>query len=110
MIKFLFKGLLRDKHRSLLPFLVTLIGVMLTVVFHAWTTGVLGNSIEFNARFSSGHVKVMTRAYSENAAQSPNDFALLGTDTLTTLLFQKWPDMEFVERIHFAGIVFSFRL
>ena len=65
MIKFILKGLLRDKHRSLIPFLVTAIGVMLTVVFHAWITGVLGNSIEFNAKFSAGHVKIMTRAYAE---------------------------------------------
>ncbi len=57
MIRFLFKGLLRDKHRSLLPFLVTASGVMLTVVFHAWMTGVIGNSIEFNARFSTGMLK-----------------------------------------------------
>ena len=105
MIKFLFKGLWRDKHRSLLPFLVTFIGVMLTVVFHAWMTGVIGNSIEFNARFASGHVKVMTSAYSENAAQAPNDLALMGTDTLTALLSEKWPDMEFADRIHFGGII-----
>ncbi|MDX9772845.1 MAG: FtsX-like permease family protein [Bacteroidales bacterium] len=105
MIKFLFKGLIRDKNRSLLPFLVTMIGVMLTVVFHAWMTGVIGNSIEFNARFSSGHVKIMTRAYAENSAQSPNDLAILGTDTLTALLRDKWPELEFAERIHFNGII-----
>jgi putative ABC transport system permease protein len=69
MIRFLLKGLIRDKHRSFLPFLVTSSGVMLTVVFHAWMTGVIGNSIEFNARFSHGHAKIMTRAYSDNATQ-----------------------------------------
>jgi putative ABC transport system permease protein len=82
MIRFLFKGLLRDRHRSLLPFIVTATGVMLTVVFHSWITGVIGNSIEFNARFAAGHVKIMTRAYSENVAQTPNDLAILGTDSL----------------------------
>ncbi len=105
MIKFLFRGLVRDKHRSLLPILVTFIGVMLTVVFHAWMTGVLGNSIEFNARFASGHVKIMTRAYAGNAAQAPNDLALIGTDTLTSQLSERWPEMEFAERIHFGGII-----
>jgi len=105
MIRFLFKGLLRDKHRSLIPFLVTASGVMLTVVFHAWITGVIGNSIEFNARFSAGHVKIMTRAYAENATQSPNDLAILGTDTLTPVIASQWPEMEFAERIYFAGIV-----
>ena len=104
MIKFILKGLLRDKHRSLLPFLVTAIGVMLTVVFHAWITGVLGNSIEFNAKFSAGHVKIMTRAYAENASQSPNDLALLGTDTLVGLITSEFPEFEFVQRIYFGGI------
>ncbi len=105
MIKFLFKGLLRDKHRSVIPFLVTASGVMLTVVFHAWMTGVIGNSIEFNARFSSGHVRIMTKAYAENSTQSPNDLAIMGTDTLTGMIAAQWPDMEFAERIYFAGIV-----
>ena len=105
MIRFLFKGLLRDKHRSLLPFLITSSGVMLTVIFHAWMTGVIGNSIEFNARFSTGHVKIMTRAYSENATQSPNDLAILGTDTLAGIISSLVPEMVFAERIYFAGIV-----
>ena len=105
MIRFLFKGLLRDKHRSLLPFLITSSGVMLTVIFHAWMTGVIGNSIEFNARFSTGHVKIMTRAYSENATQSPNDLAILGTDTLAGIISSMVPEMVFAERIYFAGIV-----
>ena len=42
------------------------LGVLLTVVLHAWLTGVIGDSIEFTARFSTGHVKVMTSAYAEN--------------------------------------------
>ncbi|MCU0376672.1 MAG: FtsX-like permease family protein [Bacteroidales bacterium] len=105
MIRFLFKGLIRDRNRSLIPFIVTATGVMLTVVFHAWMTGVIGNSIEFNARFASGHVKIMTRAYSEYAGQSPNDLAILGTDTLTDLISSEIPEMEFAERIYFGGLI-----
>jgi putative ABC transport system permease protein len=105
MIRFLFKGLLRDKHRSLLPFIVTATGVMLTVVFHSWITGVIGNSIEFNARFAAGHVKIMTRAYSENAAQTPNDLAIMGTDSLKSIISSQFPEMDFVERIYFAGLI-----
>jgi len=105
MIRFLFKGLIRDRNRSLLPFLVTTIGVMLTVVFHAWITGVINNSIEFSARFSSGHVKVMTRAYAENAVQSPNDLAILGADTLLEALSASNPGMDFASRIYFAGLI-----
>lgn len=105
MIKFLFKGLIRDRHRSLLPFIITSSGVMLTVVFYAWITGVIHNSIEFNARFSTGHVKIMTVAYSENATQSPNDLAILGSDTLSALLSSLIPEMDFAERIYFSGLI-----
>ena len=105
MIRFLFKGLMRDRHRSLLPFIVTATGVMLTVVFHSWITGVIGNSIEFNARFAAGHVKIMTRAYSENAAQTPNDLAIMGTDSLKSIISAQFPEMDFVERIYFAGLI-----
>jgi putative ABC transport system permease protein len=105
MIRFLFKGLIRDRQRSLLPFIVIATGVMLTVVFHSWITGVIGNSIEFNANFSAGHVKIMTRAYSGSSSQMPNDLAILGTDTLTGSISARFTGMEFAERIYFAGLI-----
>jgi putative ABC transport system permease protein len=105
MIRFLLKGLLRDRHRSLLPIIVVALGVMLTVVFHSWLTGVLGDSIEFNARFTTGHVKVMTKAYAENMSQMPNDLALLNTTKLMDSLKSDFPGMDWVERIHFAGLI-----
>ncbi len=105
MIRFLFLGLIRDKHRSLMPLIVTSSGVMLTVIFHAWITGVINNSIEFNARFSTGHVKIMTRAYAEYTSQSPNDLAILETDSLMYNVSAMIPEMEFSERIYFAGII-----
>ena len=66
MIKFLFKGLLRDKHRSLLPIVVVVLGVMLTVTMHGYMGGVLGDMVDMNAKFSTGHVKIMTKAYAED--------------------------------------------
>jgi putative ABC transport system permease protein len=105
MIKFLLKGLLRDRHRSLLPIIVVALGVMLTVVFQSWLTGVLGDSIEFNARFTTGHVKVMTSAYAENMNQMPNDLALLNTQSLIDTLKHDFPEMDWIERIHFAGLI-----
>ncbi|MZP54747.1 MAG: hypothetical protein GT600_04800, partial [Bacteroidales bacterium] len=82
MIKFLLKGLLRDKSRSRLPVLVVTIGVTLTVLMHAYITGFMGDIIEINARFSYGHLKVMTRGYADNMRQSPNDLALLNVSSL----------------------------
>lgn len=105
MIKFLFKGILRDRHRSLLPIIVTAAGVMLTVVFHSWLTGVLGDSVEYNARFSSGHVKIITPAYFSSIDQKPNDLALIGTGGILDTLNKLYPGLDWIERIHFAGLI-----
>jgi putative ABC transport system permease protein len=105
MIKFLIKGLIRDKSRSRLPIIVVALGVMLTVFMHAYITGFMGDTIEMNARFTNGHVKVMTLAYAENANQLPNDLALMGTDSLVKSLYAQFPDMEWATRIQFGGLV-----
>jgi putative ABC transport system permease protein len=105
MIKFLLKGLLRDRHRSLVPSIIVFLGVMLTVVFQSWISGVLGDGIESNARFATGHVKVMTKAYADNIDQMPNDLALLGTDSIMSSLRKNFPRLSWAERIHFAGLI-----
>jgi putative ABC transport system permease protein len=105
MIKFLLTGLLRDRQRSIVPIIIVALGVMLTIVFQSWILGIISDSIEYNARFTTGHVKVMTGAYADNINQMPNDLALTGTDTLLESLNRQFPDMEWVERIHFAGLV-----
>ena len=105
MIKFLLKGLLRDKSRSRLPVIVVTIGVMLTVWLHAYIKGFMGDTIEMNAKFSNGHVKVMTRAYSENMGQNPNDLALLNADKLISDLKNQFPEIEWAQRIQFGGLI-----
>ena len=105
MIRFLFKGLLRDRSRSLLPILVVTTGVMLTVFAYCYINGILGDMIEFSAKYSSGHVKIMTRAYAENKDQVPNDLALLEVNDLISNLQKDYPDMEFVQRINFGGLL-----
>jgi putative ABC transport system permease protein len=105
MIKFLLKGLIRDKSRSRLPVMVVAIGVMLTVLMHAYITGFMGDTIDINARFFNGHLKVMTRAYSENIDQTPNDLALTDCDSLLLILKSRYPVSEWTPRIHFGGLI-----
>ena len=105
MIKFLLKGLIRDKSRSRLPVIVVATGVALTVLLHAYIKGFMGDTIEMNARFSNGHVKVMTKAYAENMNQAPNDLALLGAGKLLSDLENQFPEMEWAGRIRFGGLV-----
>jgi len=77
MKKFLLKGILKDRGRSLLPIIVVATGSLLTVFLYSWLTGVMGESIEMNANFNTGEVKVMTKAYAKDAEQFPNDLAIL---------------------------------
>ena len=105
MIRFLLKGILRDKSRSLLPIVVVSIGVALTVVLSAYMKGAFGDMIDQNARFETGHVKVMTKAYAENKDQLPNDLALLEIDSLTQSLQSDFPQMQWVKRIRFGGLI-----
>lgn len=105
MIKFLLKGLFRDSGRSRIPMLVVAVGVALTVFMNAYVTGVMSDTIETNARFSTGHVKVMTRAYAEEVNQSPNDLALLGVNDLIISLENKYPQLDWSPRIQFGGLL-----
>jgi putative ABC transport system permease protein len=105
MIKFLLKGLFRDRSRSLFPFLIVAAGVMLTVFLQAWLGGALSSMIQSTAHYRTGHVCVMTKAYSEKADQVPNDLALLAIDTLVVSLRQRYTDLFWTPRISFGGLL-----
>lgn len=105
MIRFLLKGVIRDKQRSVIPMLVVSFGVMLTVVFHCWIKGVLGESTEMMAKYDTGHVKIMTRTYSENADQIPNDLAYIGVNELINKLSTVYPSIDWAPRIKFGGLL-----
>ncbi|MDD3078344.1 MAG: FtsX-like permease family protein [Paludibacter sp.] len=105
MIRFLFKGLIRDKSRSLLPIIVVTVGVMMTVFLQAYMNGIFSDSIESTAKFSSGHVKVMTSAYKNNLSQMPNDYAITGVVDVLKMLRTDYPDMTWTDRIQFGGLL-----
>ena len=105
MLKFLLKGILRDKSRSILPIIIVSIGVALTVLLSGYMRGAMGDMIDQNARFDTGHVKVMTRAYAENIDQLPNDLAILEVSDLIAVLERDFPQMDWVKRVRFGGLI-----
>ncbi len=105
MIQFLLKGILRDKSRSILPIIIVSAGVFLTVLLSGYMKGVFGDVIDQSARFDTGHVKVMSRAYAENIDQLPNDLALLGVTEIVGSLKNQYPEMDWVKRIKFGGLI-----
>lgn len=105
MIKFLLKGIIHDRSRSLLPAIVVSIGVVLTVIIFCWLNGIMGESVSLNANFSTGHMKVMTKAYAKEADQMPNDLAILEVTKLVNELKQSNPDIDWVKRIRFGALI-----
>jgi len=105
MIKFLLKGILRDRSRSLFPILTVMTGVMLTVFLYSYIQGATGNFFDTSAKFQTGHVKVMSRAYAEEADQIPNDLALVGLGGLLRELGSRYPGMIWTPRIQFGALL-----
>lgn len=105
MIRFLLKGIIRDRSRSLFPFLTITLGVMLTVFLYCYINGLETNFLDSTARFSSGHVKIMTRAYAAEADQIPNDLAYIGVNSLLAELRHQYPELLWTPRIRFAGLL-----
>ena len=105
MIKFLIKGLFRDRSRSLFPTIIVVGGVMLTVVLYSWMKGFEKDIVRANANFRSGHLIVMSRAYAKNSDQMPNDLAYIGSDGLVSVLNKDYPEILWLPRIRFAGLI-----
>lgn len=105
MYKFLLKGLLRDRSRTLFPILIISAGVMLTVLMYAWLNGFLVSIVNENARLNSGHVKVVTKPYAELINEKPYDLAILNVDKIVDNLVDKYPEMNWQPRIYFGGLL-----
>lgn len=105
MIKFILKGILRDRSRSLFPLLTVFFGVMLTVFLYSWIQGAQILFIDSTAKFDTGHVKIMSRAYAEEADQTPNDLAYIGVKALLKDLRSDYPGFIWTPRIKFGGLL-----
>lgn len=105
MIAFLLKGILRDRARSLFPFLVVTVGVSLVVTLFCYIEGLKIDVIRNNANLRHGHLKVMTRAYAKEADQIPNDLALTEISSLAADLQSSFPGHEWTARIEFGGLL-----
>src|SRR5690625_1155126 len=105
MFSFLWKGIIRDRSRSLLPVIVVAIGVFSIIFAYGLINGMMSNMIRTTANFQTGHLKVMTRAYNESREQKPNALALLGMDSLIAQLKTEFPEVEWVPRISFGGLL-----
>mgnify|MGYP000656785970 FL=1 len=105
MIKFLTKGLLRDRSRSLFPVLVITLTVAMVVFAIGFMRGTMNSLFLDTAVVFSGHEKIVTRAYNEENQLLPNDLALLEVDQLVDELGRDYPNFFWTPRITFAGLL-----
>lgn len=105
MIKFLLKGLIRDRSRSLFPVLTVFFGVFLAVFLYSYLNGVVSDMTKSTAHYQTGHLRIMTQAYAKEANQNPNDLAFIGVDNLLRRLHEKYPEMLWTPRIKFGGLL-----
>ncbi|MDZ7370462.1 MAG: FtsX-like permease family protein [candidate division KSB1 bacterium] len=105
MIRFLIKGLLRDRSRSLFPVLVVAAGAFLAVFGFCWIKGTLNDILWANAAFDTGHVKIMTNGFAAEADLLPNDLALIEVDSLLEYLRTRYPSMIWTSRTRFGSML-----
>ncbi|MBC8415989.1 MAG: FtsX-like permease family protein [Candidatus Cloacimonetes bacterium] len=105
MLKFLAKGLLRDRSRSLFPIMIIASGVMLTVLVYSWMNGFSVMLIYETARFETGHIKIVTRAYNELIDQKPYDLGLMNVNKKIKILSNEYPQIHWQPRIYFGGLL-----
>jgi putative ABC transport system permease protein len=67
--------------------------------------GVMNNMVSLTAKYQTGHLKIITRAYNNNAEQQPLDLALLGVDELLQDLKAEYPDLTWAPRIYSGGLL-----
>ena len=105
MIKFLSKGLIRDRTRSFFPLLVIALTVALVVFGSGFMRGMMNSLLLDTAVILTGHQKVVTQAYNEENQLMPNDLALLDSDEMINQLEIEYPDFFWTPRIVFAGLL-----
>ncbi len=105
MIRFLIKGLLRERSRSLFPILIVAAGVTLCVLVNTWMQGVQNDALWSTAVFANGHERVTTQAYLDEIDQMPIDLALMDVTSLLDTLNSQYPQMYWSPRIRFGGLL-----
>jgi len=105
MIRFLTKGLLRDRSRSLFPVVIITITVGIVIFTFGFMKGTMNSVFLDTAVIISGHEKVVTRAYKEESQMLPNDLALLDVDQIIKNLNKEYPTHFWSPRITFGGLL-----
>lgn len=106
MIRWIFQGILRDKTRSLFPFLVVTVGVALMITLLGYMEGIFMGVIDITANLDTGHLRFTNKPFYDEEHLNPLDRALAGgKETLTWLKKNSSPEIQWMPRIRWAAIM-----
>jgi putative ABC transport system permease protein len=105
MIKFLAKGLLRDRSRSFFPVLIITITVAIVIFALGFMRGMMNTMFLDTAVIISGYEKIVTRAYNEESQMLPNDLALIDIEHMLEQLNTLYSDYFWTPKITFGGLL-----
>ncbi len=105
MFSFIIKGIMRDRHRWLFPILIVMSAVSILVFGFSFLEGYKQSYIRQTARFNTGHLKVVSRAYAEMLDLKPYDLALLDVSEELEEYRLRYPQLEWAERINFGALL-----
>ena len=106
MIGWIFKGILRDKTRSLFPFSVVTVGVALVVFFLGFMDGIFAGMLDMTANLDTGHIRFVNKAFFEEEFLNPMDRALAAQKkTRAWLKENSDPRIQWSPRIRWGAIM-----
>lgn len=106
MIQWLFLGILRDKTRSLFPFLVVTVGVALMITLLGFMDGIFMGVIDITANLDTGHLRLTNKPFYDEEHLNPLDRALAGEkETLTWLQKNAPSEIQWSPRIRWTAIM-----
>ncbi len=106
MIRWLIKGMLRDRTRSLFPFIVVTVGVALVIVLVGFMDGVIMGMMDSTAHLDTGHLRVVNKPFYDEEHLNPMDRAL-GSQKVTGdwLRANSDPEIVWSPRIRWGAIM-----
>lgn len=106
MIRWLLKGIWRDKTRSLFPFLVITVGVTLLIYLLGFMEGMFAGMIDITAHLDTGHLRFVNKPFYNEEHLNPLDRALAGQKTTLQWLQKNGdPRIEWSPRIRWGAIM-----
>ena len=105
MIRWIVLGILRDKNRSLFPFLVVTAGVALVVFTVGFMEGIFMGMIDSTANLDTGHLRFVNKPFYDEEHLNPMDRALTAqNETGIWLRENSDPKIKWAPRIRWGAI------